>query len=100
MSHSYLTKKFKEYEGITIQQYIISEKLKAAANMLKYSDASISEIAEYLSFASQSHMGQYFKKAYQMTPKEYRGEVQDCGVFVTNNFFRNKGGNRLCSIFY
>lgn len=72
MSHSYLTKKFKEYEGITIQQYIISEKLKAAANMLKYSDASISEIAEYLSFASQSHMGQYFKKAYQMTPKEYR----------------------------
>ena len=72
MSHSYLTKKFREHEGITIQQYIIREKIRAAANMLKFSDASISEIAEYLSFASQSHMGQYFKKIYNMTPKEYR----------------------------
>ena len=62
MSHSYLTKKFKEYEGITIQQYIISEKLKAAANMLKYSDASISEIAEYLSFASRAIWGSISRK--------------------------------------
>ena len=72
VSHSYLTKKFKETEGITIQQYIIKERIKAAANMIKYSDASLSQIAEYLNFSSQSHMGQYFRKEFGMTPQEYR----------------------------
>lgn len=72
VSHSYLTKKFKEIEGITIQQYMIKEKVKAAANMIKFSDISLSEIAEYLNFSSQSHMGQYFRKEYGMTPQEYR----------------------------
>ena len=72
VSHGYLVKKFKEIEGVTIKQYIIKEKLKAAANMIKYSDASFSEIAEYLNFSSQSHMGQYFYKEFGMTPKEYQ----------------------------
>lgn len=72
VSHSYLTKKFKEIEGITVQQYMIREKIEAAANMIKYSDISLSEIAEYLNFSSQSHMGQYFRKEYGMTPQEYR----------------------------
>ena len=72
MSHSYLTKRFKESEGITIQQYIIREKVKAAANMIKYSDASLLEISDYLNISSQSHMGQCFKKEYHMTPREYR----------------------------
>lgn len=72
VSHSYLTKKFKEIEGITIQQYMIKEKIEAAANMMKYSNNSLAEIAEYLNFSSQSHMGQYFRKEYGMTPQEYR----------------------------
>lgn len=72
MSHSYLSRKFKEEEGITIQQYILKERIKAAANLIKYSDASLSEIAEYLHFTSQSHMGSHFKQEYGMTPNEYR----------------------------
>ena len=72
VSHSYLSKKFREYEGMTIQQYILKEKVNAAANMLRYSDFSLTEIADYLNFTSQSHLGQCFKKEYQMTPRQYR----------------------------
>ena len=72
ISHSYLSKKFREYEGMTLQQYILKEKVNAAANMLRYSTFSITEIADYLSFTSQSHLGQCFKKEYHMTPREYR----------------------------
>ena len=72
VSHSYLSKKFREYEGMTIQQYILKEKINAAANMLRYSNFSLTEIADYLNFTSQSHLGQCFKKEYHMTPRQYR----------------------------
>ena len=72
MNHSYLSKKFKEAEGITLREYIIREKVDAAANMMKYSEISLNDIAQYLNFASQSHMGAHFKKEYGMTPNEYR----------------------------
>lgn len=72
INYSYLSRKFKETEGITIQQYVIREKVRAAANMIRYSDLSLTEIAIYLDFSSQSHMGSCFKKEYGMTPNEYR----------------------------
>ena len=72
MSSNYLSKKFKEHEGVNVGQYIIREKISAAANMLRYSDYTITEIAEYLNFVSSSHMGQCFKKEFGLSPKKYR----------------------------
>lgn len=72
INYSYLSRKFKEMEGMTIQQYVIREKVRAAANMIRFSDLSLTEIALYLDFSSQSHMGSCFKKEYGMTPNEYR----------------------------
>ena len=71
-SRSYLSHKFSEIEGITIQNYILAERLEHAANLLKYSDYPISAIAEYFKFSSQSYFGKCFKERYEITPKEYR----------------------------
>lgn len=72
VSRVYLTRKFSETEGMTIQQYIMQERCSHAANLLKYSDYPISLISEYFCFSSQSHFGVQFKKIYGMTPNEYR----------------------------
>ncbi|EOS41157.1 hypothetical protein C808_00326 [Lachnospiraceae bacterium M18-1] len=72
VSRVYLTRKFSETEGMTIQQYIMQERCSHAANLLKYSDYPISIISEYFCFSSQSHFGVQFKKIYGMTPNEYR----------------------------
>ena len=72
ISRTYLTHKFSEIEGMTIQQYILKERCEHAANLLKYSDYPIAIISEYFCFASQSHFGSSFKRFYGMTPKEYR----------------------------
>ncbi|MBD5460720.1 MAG: helix-turn-helix transcriptional regulator [Lachnospiraceae bacterium] len=72
ISRTYLTHKFSELEGMTIQQYILKERCEHAANLLMYSDYSIAIISEYFCFASQSHFGSCFKRFYGMTPKEYR----------------------------
>ncbi len=74
MNHSYLSKKFKEKEGMTIIQYSINAKLKAAANMLKYSEASIAQVTDYFCFSSQSKFSGHFKKKYGVTPMMYRKE--------------------------
>ena len=72
VNRTYLAKKFSEVEGITIQQYIMQERCKHAANLLKYSQYPISLISEYFCFSSQSHFGIQFKKFYGLTPNEYR----------------------------
>ena len=74
VNRSYLTRRFKENEGMSIQQYIIRERCSHAANLLKFSDYPISIISEYFCFSSQSHFGKQFKMIYGMTPNEYRSK--------------------------
>lgn len=76
VSRTHLAHKFKEVEGITVQQYIQKERCRHAANLLQYSDYSISLISEYMRFSSQSYFGSCFKQWYGMTPKEYRQKNQ------------------------
>ena len=68
----YLERIFKESEGISISRYIQKEKINRAQNLLVYSDRSIMEISDYLSFSSQSHFGKVFRQETGMTPRQYR----------------------------
>ena len=72
MNRSYLSALFIKETGISISDFIRREKIKAAANMLQFSEYSYSDIAEYFGFASQSHFIQCFRKQTGLTPKEYR----------------------------
>lgn len=75
INRSYLSKIFKENTGKSLGDFIRIERLKAAANMLRFSDYTASQIAEYLHFSSQSHFIQCFKKEMGCTPAAYRNEV-------------------------
>lgn len=72
LSRTYLSRLFHQEEGITVQQYIQKEKCRHAARMLQYSDYSISQIAQYFGFSSQSYFGSCFQTWYGMTPNAYR----------------------------
>lgn len=76
ISRTHLAHKFKEVEGITVQQYIQKERCRHAANLLQYSDYSIALISEYMHFSSQSYFGSCFKQWYGVTPKEFRQQNQ------------------------
>lgn len=71
---NYLSTVFSREEGISIRQYICRERIRQSKNMLRYSRYSISEIAGYLSFSSQSHFSSCFRKLTSMTPGEYRAK--------------------------
>ncbi|MCB7317204.1 AraC family transcriptional regulator [Lacrimispora sp. 210928-DFI.3.58] len=69
---NYLSTLFKKTMGCSITQYIRSQKLTAAKNMLKYSSFPISEICSLLSLGTQSHFTELMKADCGYTPKQYR----------------------------
>lgn len=72
LSESYLSKLFHKEMGLPISQYILDLKIEKAKNLLQYSDYNIVDIANYLSFSSQSHFIQTFQKKTGLTPHKYR----------------------------
>ena len=74
LSESYLSRVFKQNLGISISDYIREKKIEKATHLLRYSDKSITDIANYLSFSSQSHFIQTFENFTGMTPKKYRNK--------------------------
>lgn len=71
-SKSYLCKHFKNDVGMSINNFIKTAKLNESKDLLKYTEMSISEIANYLSFANQSHFQNNFKSLFGETPNNYR----------------------------
>jgi AraC-like DNA-binding protein len=74
MSKEYLSTKFKKVVGISIPMYINEQKTQEAKQLLAFTDMSLSEIAEFLSFSSQSYFQSIFKKNVGCTPLEYRSK--------------------------
>ena len=74
VSNSYFSSIFKKETGISVSAYIRRQKIEMAKNLLQYSDYPIIEIANRLSFSSQSHFIQQFREVTGMTPGKYRDE--------------------------
>ncbi|MGN0432970.1 MAG: helix-turn-helix domain-containing protein [Bilifractor sp.] len=73
-SPNYLSNLFVKYESKSFSDFVRDEKVRLIKNLLVYSDYSYIEIANYLGYASQSHMGKVFRKATGYTLKHYRDQ--------------------------
>ncbi|NBJ00140.1 AraC family transcriptional regulator [Lachnospiraceae bacterium] len=83
MSPEYISSMFSKQEQYTIQEYIQKKKTDVACNLLRYSEASIAEIAQYMGYQSQSNFSSVFKKWKKQSPSEYR--MQNKSLLYTNN---------------
>ena len=72
VSASYLSRLFSRETGERLQDYITRVRIERAANLLTYSDESLSKIAEYVNFPSQSYFGKVFREQKQMSPRKFR----------------------------
>lgn len=68
----YLSRLFKKETKKTLAQYISYRKCVSASYMLENSNASCTQIANFLGFASCSHFITHFKKITGLTPDAYR----------------------------
>lgn len=74
VGHDYhsLTTLFSSIENITIEQYIILQKIEHAKELLKYNELSLSEIAFRMGYSSVAHISTQFKKVTGMTPSAFK----------------------------
>lgn len=72
ISEKYLSTLFKKETGISLVSYIEQVRLQEACRLLTYTDLTYSQIADNLSFSSQSYFIKQFKKKYSLTPMQYR----------------------------
>jgi AraC-like DNA-binding protein len=71
--YTYLSNVFSEVKGITIQQFIIINKIEKAKELLLYDELSLTEISYRLNYSSVSHLSNQFKKITGLTPSFYKG---------------------------
>ncbi|WP_208419923.1 helix-turn-helix domain-containing protein [Paraflavitalea devenefica] len=70
--YSYLSKLFSEVEGITIEKYVILQRIERVKELLTYGELSLSEIAFQLGYSSVAHLSAQFKKTTGFNPSEFR----------------------------
>lgn len=70
--YSYLSSLFSEVEGITIEKYIINQKIEKVKELIIYDELSLSEIAYKLGYSSVAHLSNQFKKVTGLTPSHFR----------------------------
>lgn len=68
----HLTKVFRQFEGCTPGEYLLSLKLESAARLICQSRQSLTEIAYATGFSDQSHLSRRFRARMGVTPGEYR----------------------------
>ena len=66
-----LTRAFKAAFGIAPHAYLIQLRLARARRLLAQGQTP-AEVAVALGFADQSHLGRWFRRAYRLTPADYR----------------------------
>jgi len=76
--YSSLSRLFSETEGITIEQYIINQKIERVKELMVYDERSLSQIAFDLGYSGVAHLSAQFKKVTGMTPTYFKG-LQDKG---------------------
>ncbi|MGN9163080.1 helix-turn-helix domain-containing protein [Clostridium sulfidigenes] len=72
ISTSHLTRLFKEYTGLTPNEYVSQLRINKAMQLLIKSNDTILEIAYDVGFKSLSNFYNYFKQNTGIAPKEYR----------------------------
>lgn len=68
----YLTRKFKEIYGTTINQYIINRRINASKELLRFSNLSVTEIAIQCGFCNTAYFTRIFTKIEDTTPSTFR----------------------------
>jgi AraC family transcriptional regulator len=67
-----LSQLFSLVEGITLEQYIIRQRIERAKELLVYDELSLSEIAYQLGYSSVAHLSSQFKKVTGLTPSHFK----------------------------
>lgn len=74
LSKPYISKYIKEKSGMTFGELVKKIRMKKAKALLKSSNMTVENIALTVGYQNVEHFNRLFKKAYQMTPMQFRNQ--------------------------
>lgn len=72
--YSQLSKLFSETEGITIEHFVILQKIEKVKELLAYKQMNLNEISYKLGYSSVAHLSAQFKKVTGLTPSPFKAQ--------------------------
>ncbi len=72
MDYAYLSSLFSVTERITIEKYVILQRIERVKELLVYDQMNLSEIAYALGYSSVQHLSNQFKKVTGLTPSHFK----------------------------
>jgi len=70
--YTYLSNIFSEVIGITIQQFIINNKIERVKELLLYDELNLTEISYRLHYSSVAHLSNQFRKVTGVSPSYFK----------------------------
>jgi len=90
--YTYLANLFSEYQGTTIEKFIIIHKIERVKELIIYDEVNLTEIAWMMHYSSVAHLSNQFKKITGLTPSHFkqlkvksRSPIEDLGNSETGN---------------
>ncbi len=74
-SYQYLSALFSKYEGITLEKYIILQKIEKVKQLITEDDLTLSEIAYMMGYSSVQYLSTQFKNVTNVTVTEFKKSV-------------------------
>ena len=76
LSPNYLCELFKRHTGKNLMEYVTEYRMSRAKEYLNHIEYKVSDVAEMVGYKEAKYFSSAFKKAYGMTPMEYRNKRQ------------------------
>ena len=71
-NYTYLANLFSKLKGITIEQYILINKIERVKELILYDELNLTEISYKLNYSSVAHLSNQFKKITGLTPSYFK----------------------------
>jgi len=71
-SYAYLSHQFSAREGLTLEKYIIRQKVERAKELLSYQDTKVAAVARQLGYSSAAHLTNQFRQVTGLSPTEFQ----------------------------
>jgi AraC family transcriptional regulator len=70
--YPYLSRLFSAYEDMTIEKFIIQQKVEKVKELMEYGQLNLNEIAYAMGYSSSAHLSAQFKQVTGMTPSSFK----------------------------
>jgi len=86
LSTDYFSRMFKQFIGVTPQEYVKNVRLAKATELLREHDMRITQVAEKVGFEDPGYFTRQFKKILGITPSQYQRENERTAPIVSNMY--------------